>query len=315
MYALPMIKGKVERPGISYYRFGSTDLHVSSDGKMVYDPDPVNDPKTGEKGVTWLADANLAKTHKFGAQCTHPDGTLCINPDGSMTHKTAENWIAGMNAHHHGAGWLDQTNWQLPPILTTDTSCSNDSRFGFGCKLSPMGDLYYNGLQLSQGTRVVTPPDLNLDGFNNLQPYLYWSCEGGQGERTCNGSLPAGGFSWSFSFGNGFQGTDVKGNGLYVMVYYPESPAQALDEAIYEELGSKPHLLNLFLTEANQISLAQSYVTTYAALGVFIIEVTAQQGKALTAVEAGYLEALAQATADARGFKPPPPPPCSHRCI
>jgi hypothetical protein len=32
---------------------------------------------------------------------------------------------------------------------------------------------------------------------------------------------PADGFAWNFSFGNGFQGTNLVGNNLFVMVYYP----------------------------------------------------------------------------------------------
>jgi hypothetical protein len=32
-------------------------------------------------------------------------------------------------------------------------------------------------------------------------------------------------FAWNFSFGNGFEGTNLVGNDLYVMVYYPGSTA------------------------------------------------------------------------------------------
>jgi hypothetical protein len=38
-------------------------------------------------------------------------------------------------------------------------------------------------------------------------------------------SGPVEGFEWNFSFGNGFQGTNLVGNALYVVVYYPESSA------------------------------------------------------------------------------------------
>jgi hypothetical protein len=41
-------------------------------------------------------------------------------------------------------------------------------------------------------------------------------------ETTGSGEPAAPGFQWSFSFGNGFQGTDVIGNTLYVMVYAPD---------------------------------------------------------------------------------------------
>jgi len=36
----------------------------------------------------------------------------------------------------------------------------------------------------------------------------------------CTGA-PQPGFQWSFSFGNGYQGTDLTQNELYVTAYYP----------------------------------------------------------------------------------------------
>src|SRR5262249_2878035 len=99
MYALPMIEGQV--PG-TYSAAGRGDLQVSSDGNFVYDPD---------SDVTWLADADLAASMGFGAQCTRNDGTKCIDDDGSMDHDTAEAWVGGMNTHNGGAGYLGQTTW------------------------------------------------------------------------------------------------------------------------------------------------------------------------------------------------------------
>jgi hypothetical protein len=238
MYVLPMIKGNPFGTPVNGH-----GLQVSTDGKTVYDPDAVYDLTTGAKGVTWLADADLAKTRKFGAQCTNPDGTKCINKDGSMTNTTAQGiggWIDGMN-HHKGVGWLHQKNWQLPPdpvpVDPTVNPCG-----GFDCADSPLGHLYYTQLGLSStvptphGTPVVQAPDINVGPFNNIQPYLYWSsCEPVGGQSPCLGvdgsgnPVPAPNFGWSFSFGNGFQGTDLVENDLYVMVYYPETPAQTAD--------------------------------------------------------------------------------------
>ncbi|MGB7624025.1 MAG: hypothetical protein WBN92_16890 [Terriglobia bacterium] len=213
MYVLPMIKGKA--PGTTYTASGKGTLQVSADGQTVYDP--VAD-------VTWVANADLAMTQPFGAQCVKPDGTQCINPDGSMSHTTALNWINGMNTFNGGAGWLGHTNWELAPTNTADPC----GLAAFGCTGSPMGELFYNQLGLSQGTSVVATPDINIGPFNNVQPYLYWSsCEPPDGPSPCQGGSPgpAPGFEYSFSFGNGFEGTDVVGNNLYVMVYYPETPA------------------------------------------------------------------------------------------
>ncbi|HXH40571.1 MAG TPA: hypothetical protein VNN08_18210 [Thermoanaerobaculia bacterium] len=205
IYALAMIRGKL--PGVPPAT--GSGLQVSADGQTVYDPGA---------DVTWLANADLAKTETFGAQCVNGDGTLCINPDGSMSHTTAENWINGMNAAHY----LGQSNWQLPPTALTDATCSLQN-FGFDCTGSPMGHLFYSQLHLSQGTAAVPTPSINVGPFSNVQPYLYWSCTAAPGSQVlCQSTPPAPGFGWSFSFGNGFTGTDVVGNDLYVMVYYPE---------------------------------------------------------------------------------------------
>ncbi len=301
MYVLPMIKGMVDRSaqGIYYINSSVTGLQVSSDGQMVYDPDAV-DPETGTKGVTWLANADLAETHKFGAQCTNADGTLCINPDGSMAHSTASNpaatkdWIRGMN-NYQGVGWLGQTVWQLPPIATGDSTCSySKAGFGFGCTGSPMGELF-NKLAQSLPTPVVPTPSTKVRGFQDIQPYLYWSC-GSPDPRTPCQEPAAPGMEWSFSFGNGFQGTDVIGNKMYVMVYYPEIPADALEGAIMTALGSNPKLLNIFQSQAATISSATTVLAMRADLDRFIHDVRVQRGKALTAAQAHQLIALAGAT-------------------
>jgi hypothetical protein len=236
MYVLPMIPGNPF--GIPVNGQG---LQVSADGKTVYDPEAVYDLTTGAKGVTWLADANLAKTRKFGAQCTKPNGEKCINTDGSMTHKTAhDKWIKGMNAYQ-GHGYLDQKNWQLPPDPMPPDPTMNPCG-GFDCTDTPLGHLYYIQLGLSpvvptpHGVPVVSAPSSTVGPFNHIQPYLYWSsCEPLNGPSPCldlNGiptTVPAPKFEWSFSFGNGFQGTDLQTNDLYVMVYFPQTPEQAAD--------------------------------------------------------------------------------------
>jgi len=54
-----------------------------------------------------------------------------------------------MNASNGGAGYLGQTNWQLPPA---DTSCS-----GYNCSSgqSPLGELFNNQMGLSRGNSGV----------------------------------------------------------------------------------------------------------------------------------------------------------------
>lgn len=210
MYAIPMILGRL--PGSPTP--SGNGLQVSTDGQTIYDP--LSD-------VTWLANADLAKTQQFGAQCTNGDGTSCINADGSMSHTTAQNWINAMNA----AAYLGHSNWQLPPIPSSD-SC------GFNCTDNPMGILFYNQLHLTQGTPAVPTPDIRVGPFSHLQPYLYWGCTAAAGSNVlCQSTPPAPNFGWSFSFGNGFEGTDLMANNLYVMVYYPDPPEQPRHRAVH----------------------------------------------------------------------------------
>jgi hypothetical protein len=272
MYALPMIEGN------PFNTIANDDkMQPSADGKTVYDP---------KMDVTWLADAALAKTMHFSAQCTHPDGTKCINSDGSMTHATALDWIDGMNASEY----LGQKHWRLPP----DPGSCGGFGGGSGCTDAPLGELYYKQLGLSQGTPVVPTPDIDVGPFYNVQPYLYWSCSAPYTNPPCQNPPPAPGFEWSFSFGNGFQGTDVVGNNLYVMVYFPETPAEALAGAIEAALGKNAQL-NAFLSQAAGISSAPNPKAKAGKLGAFINHVNAQRGKALTAAQADELIALAEA--------------------
>lgn len=268
MYALPMIKGNPFGMPVN-----GDGLQRSADGKTVYD---------SKTDVTWLADADLAKTRTFGAQCTNSDGTLCINPDGSMTHTTALNWINGMKA----AAYLGQTNWQLPP---DPGPCGE-----FGCTDTPLGELYYIRFGLSQGTPAVPTPDINVGPFKHVQPYLYWSCSGPYTNPPCQNPPPAPGFEWSFSFGNGFEGTDLRANDLYVTVYFPETSAQALADAITAALGTNPQYY-AFQSQAADISSAPNAQAKAAKLRAFINHVNAQRGKALTDAQADELIALAQA--------------------
>jgi hypothetical protein len=210
-YVLPMIAGKL--PGTP--AAVGKGLQVNPGGETIYDP--VAD-------VTWLADANLAATQKFGVPAKGRDGVANFSPNGAMTHTAALAWIKAMNA---GKGYLGHTNWELPPILTkTKDSCA-DGTFGFGCKDSPFGELFYDQFHLSQGQPVTPIPDIKVGALHNIQPYLYWGCQGDAGQTTCSTTKPepAPGFGASFNFGDGFQGSDVAANNLYVMAYYPNSPS------------------------------------------------------------------------------------------
>jgi hypothetical protein len=201
MYVLPMIPGPF--PGTTPAR--GTELQPGVDGQTVYDP---------VAKVTWVANANLAAEMRFGV--------AGIVSDGAMARNTADAFIKAMNGYN-GKGYLGQARWQLPPTYP-DPSCTMPEG-GYDCIGSPMGGLYYRLIKmlgLQPGEPVIKTPDVPFGPFHNIQPYLYWSCAGNK--TACSGAPAAPGFQWSFSFGNGFQGTDVISNSLYVMVYAPDQP-------------------------------------------------------------------------------------------
>jgi hypothetical protein len=202
LYVLPMIKGKL--PGTPAAT--GAGLEVNPGGQTVYDP---------VARVTWLADANLAAKQTFGV--------ADINADGSMDHAAAVQWVAAMNKADQGRGYLGQTDWQLPETVAPDPSCSIAAKgtTGFDCTASAMGELFYKQLALHRGQSVVAAPDAKVGPFHNIQPYLYWACEAETAVSACQANGPAEGFEWNFSFGNGFEGTNLLANNLYVIVYYP----------------------------------------------------------------------------------------------
>jgi hypothetical protein len=177
-------------------------------GQMVADP---------ALGVTWLADANLARKDTFNV--------AGINADGSMDYQTAVNWVAAMNA----ADYLGHHTWVLPATPSYDPGCSshNTSTFGYGCSQSAMGSLYYTTLGLDEPGTAVPVHGGTAGPFNNFQPYLYWTntvaADAAQGYRT-------------FSFNTGWQGSNVAKHNVYVLPMVPGNPfgnavnpGQALD--------------------------------------------------------------------------------------
>ncbi len=199
LYLLPMIPGKL--PGAASAT--GNGLQLSADKQTVYDP---------ETDITWVANANLAASNTFGLpRCTDPlTPSLCVAQDGAMTWNSAMQFLANMNK----AAYLGQTKWQAPTI---DTNCP-----GFGCdgNQNPMGNLFYDQLGGIQGMPLVSTPNVATGPFHNLQPYLYWSCVAPTIQSACLTAGPADNFEESYSFGSGFQGTDVLGNNLYVTAYF-----------------------------------------------------------------------------------------------
>ena len=212
LYVLPMIRGKLSgTPPAS-----GTGLEVNPGGQTVYDP---------VTNVTWLANADLAATNTFGLPACKNQGSpkLCVNPDGAMNWDSASQFVANMNTYN-GAGYLGQTNWELP---TMDPGCDASYICADPAAGNPFGELFYGQLGLTPGTPVVATPDIAVGPFNNIQPYLYWACQAPTIQGACQTTGPATNFEWSFSFGNGFEGTDLLANDLYVTAYFAGSRTPA----------------------------------------------------------------------------------------
>jgi hypothetical protein len=154
-------------------------------------------------GVAWLRDANLALTSRFGVEG--------ISPDGSMNYATAVQWVAALNAYNGGAGWLGINNWTLPSTPFFDPMCTypkkpDGNSFGFNCRTSDLGSLYYTALGLQYPNTAVPIPENTVGPFRNFQPYLYWSAT----------ISPDNGYS-SFSFNTGYTGANVDMHYMYVL--------------------------------------------------------------------------------------------------
>jgi len=212
LYLLPMIPGKM----LGAPPATGTGLQVNPGGQTVYDP---------MTNITWVANANLAATNPFGLPlCTTPTSpALCVAQDGAMAWASAGQFLANMNS----AAYLGQTSWEAPAI---DTSCPG---YNCGGDKNPMGNLFYDQLGFTQGMSAVAPSNIAVGPFHNLQPYLYWSCVAAAIQDACEAAGPADNFEESYSFGSGFQGTDLLANDLYVTAYYVGPASTATSPAIF----------------------------------------------------------------------------------
>lgn len=138
-------------------------LETRLGGLAVYDTDI---------DITWLADADYAKTSGYDA-------------DGVMSWPDAKAWAAGLSV-----GGI--TGWRLP---TADTSCA-----GYNCNHSEMGHLFYDEL----GGKAGFPVPSSSSFFSNIREYFggfdhfYWTST----EFTPD-------LGWIFYFANGHQGWGI----------------------------------------------------------------------------------------------------------
>ena len=210
MYVLPVIAGRVP-------------ARSEAAGATIWDS-TAESGVPGKKGISWLADANVAHDPSFLRQMGA--SSLKIRKDGNMEQGTAQQLIDSMKQHRY----LSRNDWMLP--LASATNCSGKTGSdGYGCTVSGMGHLYYDIFKLKPGAAVAEPADIpEVKPFVNVQPSLYWACAAAT--STSANSQPgilcastptaATGFGFSFDMGTGFTDTTVIASGLYLMVYYPD---------------------------------------------------------------------------------------------
>lgn len=135
---------------------------IDRGGGMIYDTD---------LNITWLQDANYAKTSGYDA-------------NGTMTWYEAMTWASNLIY-----GGYD--NWRLP---TSDSNCSF-----LNCNGSEMGHLFYDEFGGTAWSSILTITDSDLALFINIYPSYYWS-----------GTELLPGTALGFSFGDSTQDFQLK---------------------------------------------------------------------------------------------------------
>lgn len=160
------------------------------DGEAVYDAD---------RNITWLANANLARTNKFGVSG--------IYSAGYMSWATAQNWIAAMNAANH----LGFSDWRLPTSLQPlDTNCTwtiSGKSYGPNCTGSELGHLFYEELGGIENNSITSVHNENFSLFQDVRT-VYWTGTESAGNPDV--------YVWTFDTYNGYQNSLFKSSFYYV---------------------------------------------------------------------------------------------------
>ncbi len=179
--------------------------------------------------VTWLADANYAKTSGYDA-------------DGRMTWSQANAWAAQLSFYNPLTGETIN-NWRLPTTTDTGAPGCNWAYSGTDCGYnvnpasSEMAHLYFVELgNLSSATPTGTDsgayaggsnPYSTLDNvgpFVNFQSYWYWS-----GTEYA----PSPTLAWVFNTNYGDQGYIATPSSLYALAVRPGDVAAVPEAQIY----------------------------------------------------------------------------------
>lgn len=162
---------------------------IDRGGGLIYDTD---------LDVTWLANANYSQTSGYDA-------------DGRMTWAAANAWAANLSYYDNVRG-VFYDDWRLPSTLQPDASCGFQSSvsYGYNCKGSEMGHLFYDELGGFPGINLAMNHDADYNLFSDIQGYVYWS------------ATSADVFSaMDFQFDIGFQGYGDTANEFYAWAVRP----------------------------------------------------------------------------------------------
>ena len=185
---------------------------VDRGGGMIYDT---------TRNITWLADMNYAQTSGHTG--------VGVNANGRMT------WDAAM-AWANGLVYGGYSNWRLPTLNPSDTSCSFNFNPGGGFPLQYYGynciDGELSGLMVTDLGNKADESVLNQAGdtseqianlalFRNVQSSAYWSGT----EYAPNRNL-----AWFFHTGVGVQAELGKGNALYAVAVRPGDAGASVPE-------------------------------------------------------------------------------------
>ena len=186
---------------------------VDRGGGMIYDT---------TRNITWLADMNYAFTSGYAAANAGGTGSNRIMADGRMAWDAALAWA---NSLEFG-GFSD---WRLPTLNPSDTSCTGGFAVGFGynCTGGELSGLFVTDLGYNSDGFVLiasddTPEQIaNLALFSNVQSLYYWS-------GTEYAPIPSA--AWGFTPDGGYQSAGGKGNASYAVAVRPGDVTTSVPE-------------------------------------------------------------------------------------
>ena len=196
---------------------------INRGGGMIYDT---------TANITWLADMNYAYTSGYAASGVAPGSTWDENTiwtDGRMGWAAARSWADNLVY----GGFSD---WRLPTVNTSDTTCNNSydagpgfglQYYGYNCMGGELSRLFVAELGNKAGESVLDQTGdtaeqiANLALFSNVQSYDYWS-----GTEYAPDTNDA----WHFHTNDGLQTNDVKPIALYAVAVRPGDVAASVPE-------------------------------------------------------------------------------------